>query len=156
MLSPDVAGQAKVERTLELCLAREPKSTNEHLFDQNHDSEGLGLAYVASHSRPPELPLPTPAACLVFTCNGRGHEHHGDMSAETRALAAKLPDVPIAGAFMSGEFGPRFGFRTPRDVNQAAAPERTPDGFEVGSEFFRPENSRHEFSCSLALLGQRV
>ena len=117
----DVCGKAKMQQALTMCLQREPKppsgSQNHHLYDQNllPDDVGLGLAYVASHSTPPEHTLPKPDACLVFTCNGRGAAHHLEVNAESGAVLATLPGVALAGAFLGGEFGPQFGLRNRRD-----------------------------------------
>ena len=141
-----VVGRAKVQQALAMCLRREPKppAGKEYLLDQNLDDEGVGLAYAASHSTPPELALPRPQACLVFTCNGRGAAHHAEPNAESAAVAAALPGVPYAGAFLGGEFGPRFGPRNLRD--EAYAARRGEPG---------AENCAHQFSCALAMLGSQ-
>lgn len=48
----------------------------------------------------------TPAAALLFTCNGRGSRLFGEPNHDINALHSRLGSVPIAGFFAGGEIGP--------------------------------------------------
>jgi small ligand-binding sensory domain FIST len=49
------------------------------------------------------------AAMLVFPCNGRGKGLYGKPDGDVSILRAALGDVPAAGMFCAGEFGPLGG-----------------------------------------------
>ncbi len=51
----------------------------------------------------------TPAGALMFSCNGRGTQLFGAPDHDIRALHQVLGDVPVAGFFCAGEFGPVGG-----------------------------------------------
>ena len=48
----------------------------------------------------------SPAAALLFTCNGRGEEMFGEPHHDAEVVDAMLPGVPVAGGFCNGEIGP--------------------------------------------------
>lgn len=50
-----------------------------------------------------------PAAALVFTCNGRGTRMFPEPDHDISALRETLGDLPAAGFFAAGEFGPVAG-----------------------------------------------
>lgn len=51
----------------------------------------------------------TPAAGLLFTCNGRGEALFGRPHHDALAISRKLGGLPLAGLFCAGEFGPAGG-----------------------------------------------
>lgn len=53
----------------------------------------------------------SPAAALVFSCNGRGVGMYGDADHDSRLLREAVPGLPLAGFFCNGEIGP-IGPRT--------------------------------------------
>ena len=124
LLREEVSGVGSVSEALTACRRRDPEAL------RNGDAHRASVPdqYAAEHSTLAGQPLPRPQACLVFTCNGRGEELHGEADAESRALATALPGVPFAGAFVGGEFGPSAGSLA--NVNDV-----------------------HQFSCALAMLG---
>lgn len=48
----------------------------------------------------------TPAAALLFTCNGRGARLFGARDHDARLLSEALGGAPLAGCFCAGELGP--------------------------------------------------
>jgi small ligand-binding sensory domain FIST len=50
-----------------------------------------------------------PAAGLVFTCNGRGSRLFGFPHHDARAIRTEMGEIPLAGFFAQGEFGPVSG-----------------------------------------------
>ena len=121
------AGQAAVERQLRKCLERKTTHTTSPHQDHHYGKD----EYSAAHSVPRGQPLPNPAAAVLFTCNGRGREFHGEPNAEARAVAAALPGVPFAGFFAGGEYGPSFA-----PIFNATD----------------PINGRHQFSSVVAMI----
>jgi len=89
-----------------------------------------------SYSTPPPQPVPTPLVAVIYTCNGRGFEHHSDDDVETRAIAQTMPTVPFAGFFAGGEIGPAGS-----------------GSFDKASDEFIPRVMAHQFSCVVATLG---
>jgi len=53
----------------------------------------------------------TPAAALLFTCNGRGSRLFGEPDHDARLVRQRLGEIPLAGFFCAGEFG-RVGRRS--------------------------------------------
>lgn len=47
-----------------------------------------------------------PVGALLFTCSGRGSRLFGQPDHDAEAVRAALGDVPVAGFFCAGEFGP--------------------------------------------------
>lgn len=47
-----------------------------------------------------------PAAALLFTCNGRGRRLFGTPDHDASVVRAVLGNIPLAGFFCAGEFGP--------------------------------------------------
>ena len=121
------------------------------------------LEWAVAHSTEPDNALPAPCGGLVFTCNGRGKDFHGDASVETRVMSEVLGvraarrailhehrrpfpvvsrprpsfhsdpmrvayllaawQVPIAGIFSNGEFGPTAAARGPVHAAGRGHPE---------------------------------
>lgn len=50
-----------------------------------------------------------PAGALLFTCNGRGTRLFDEPDHDAAAVQERLGDVPLAGFFAAGEFGPVGG-----------------------------------------------
>ncbi len=51
----------------------------------------------------------TPAAALLFSCNGRGTRLFGRPDHDAQAILAEAGTIPLAGFFAQGEFGPVGG-----------------------------------------------
>jgi small ligand-binding sensory domain FIST len=49
---------------------------------------------------------PPPFAALLFSCNGRGERLFGEPNHDITIIRQRLGEVPIAGFFAAGEFGP--------------------------------------------------
>lgn len=49
------------------------------------------------------------SAALLFTCNGRGSRMFAQPNHDAAALQSELGDIPVAGFFAQGEFGPVGG-----------------------------------------------
>ena len=79
----------------------------------------------------------TPTGGLLFTCNGRGEEFHGEENAEANAIDANLPGVPVVGVFSGGEIGPS---------SDVCTRERADGGGD-------PQNDDLAYTAVLALLG---
>jgi small ligand-binding sensory domain FIST len=56
-----------------------------------------------------ELAGRQPVAALLFTCNGRGTRLFPEPDHDAAMLAKMLGDIPVAGFFCAGEFGPVGG-----------------------------------------------
>jgi small ligand-binding sensory domain FIST len=53
-----------------------------------------------------QIPAADPVGALLFTCNGRGSRLFGEPDHDAEAVRAALGDIPVAGFFCAGEFGP--------------------------------------------------
>jgi small ligand-binding sensory domain FIST len=76
-----------------------------HVRDADSADEDLQRALeqeAAALGRPP-------AGALLFTCNGRGSQLFSEPDHDARLLAKMLGDIPVAGFFCAGEFGPVGG-----------------------------------------------
>lgn len=56
-----------------------------------------------------ELGGTQPSASLLFTCNGRGTRLFSEPDHDAALVAKLLGDIPVAGCFCAGEFGPVGG-----------------------------------------------
>lgn len=54
----------------------------------------------------PAIRMLSPSSALVFTCNGRGTRMFPEANHDAMALDTFFPDLPTAGMFAAGEFGP--------------------------------------------------
>ncbi len=79
--------------------ARVGRTIQFHVRDAKTAEEDL-RKLLASHRQPP------PAGALLFNCNGRGTRLFEQPNHDISALRAGVGDVPIAGFFCAGEFGP--------------------------------------------------
>lgn len=81
-------------------------------------------------------------------CNGRGVSFHGHEHADARGLAGVLPGVQLAGGFVGGEMGPKFGPRNAHSTSAASVmmldQHRLP---AIG------DMDEHTFSSAVAMIG---
>lgn len=87
-----VAALPRVGQTVQFQL-RDARAAGEHLR--------LQLAETAAR-----LGRAQPSAALLCSCNGRGARLFGPINHDPAAVAAEIGDVPVAGLFCNGEFGP--------------------------------------------------
>jgi small ligand-binding sensory domain FIST len=87
-----VSALPRVGQTVQFQL-RDARAADEHLR--------LQLAEAAAH-----LGEQRPGAALLCSCNGRGARLFGPVNHDPAAVAGALGDLPIAGLFCNGEFGP--------------------------------------------------
>ena len=118
-------GSASFGRAVRLCMARAGSCHRHEATEQSADATLPGggdvgggggggggggsheepVFYGPCHSSPPDAPM-RPAGGVVFACNGRGKDFHGEAHAEARGLALAVPGVPFVGMFVGGEIGP--------------------------------------------------
>jgi small ligand-binding sensory domain FIST len=71
-------------------------------------------------------------AALLFACNGRGASFHGRPNGDIDVLQRALGNVPAAGMFCAGEFGPVaernavHGFAASVAILRAGVPDKAP------------------------------
>jgi small ligand-binding sensory domain FIST len=90
-----VGGEVEVGQTVQFHV-RDAASADEDLSEAL-ERELSGLAGRA------------PAGALLFTCNGRGTRLFPEPDHDAGLLAKVLGDIPVAGVFCAGEFGPVGG-----------------------------------------------
>jgi hypothetical protein len=143
------AGREQVAGSIKLCLNRvdldEKDAVNAIVgkaFEAGSIDDAMMPAYAASHPVPPEAPLPTPQAVVVFACNARGEEFHRDQNnAESGAVLDAVPGAAMAGCFVAGEYGPG----------------PTQAGYGEGASGYGPAaNEYHSFGCALAIIGSLI
>ncbi|HLZ70914.1 MAG TPA: FIST N-terminal domain-containing protein [Dehalococcoidia bacterium] len=84
-------------------LPRVGQTVQFQLRDARAATEHLRLQLEAAGAR---LGGSRPGAALLCSCNGRGAQLFGPIDHDPVAIARELGDVPVAGLFCNGEFGP--------------------------------------------------
>src|SRR5579885_1322329 len=84
-------------------LPRVGQTVQFQLRDARAADEHLRLQLAAASNR---LGGRRPAAALLCSCNGRGARLFGPVNHDPAAVAGALGDLPVAGLFCNGEFGP--------------------------------------------------
>jgi len=84
-------------------LPRVGQTVQFQLRDARAAAEHLRLQLAAAGA---QLGDARPGAALLCSCNGRGSQLFGPIDHDPAAIARELGDVPVAGLFCNGEFGP--------------------------------------------------
>ena len=84
-------------------LPRRGQTIQIHLRDAQAAHEDLQLLLDGQQVHDP------PLAAFLTTCNGRGQRLFGGIGHDTSIVRQRLDDLPLAGFFAAGEFGPIAG-----------------------------------------------